>query len=609
MLADEKYISLQAEKITTFEEPPLIIGENNIKLSFEDITVEAQEIKINLETGMLESWGELTLNYKTYLLKGENLKFNLNEKEGSLNYPSGKEENIFFKGEKASFSPDKIYLKKGKFTTCNLPSPHYHVRAKEIEIYPGEKIVVKNATFYVGSIAIFWMPRYVYYLKQKESWRVLPEIGYSREKGFYARIGYVFSPFRESWGEFKINYFEKKGIGGEVNLDYLSGKKDAKVKVFYLKEKDTRKERSAGILRYKGFISTNSLLKININSLSDENVIEDYLNELSSEEKQIFPSYIALTSANDKAAFLFQIQKKVNSFEKTFEFLPRIGLNLKHSFLSQKLYLRENLELTNFQTEEGETKRIFSSFNLSYPFTLFNFYRFKPAFEWDFFLYDPEKDSFRSNALHHQRYEIFFSLEGKSKNMLHRLDTTLGYYFSEKKGAEFARELDFRETQRKEENALLLKIENKFKYKNLSFLQLDFKTGYSFLREERKFKPLEMSLLFSSEKNRFYADLSYDFQEKVFSYLHLGGEIERKNFSMSLDYTYRLEKGEFILSSFSFKPLRNVDMLLFGELGYNLATHKMEKSGYGINIKLHCLGLIVEIKDKPYYKLGGSLYI
>jgi LPS-assembly protein len=112
-------------------------------------------------------------------------------------------------------SADQLLLESGKFvmeerdggtvfvgenagvTTHDVEEPNYWVRAKQIKIYPGEKIVFNNLRLFAGETPVFWLP----YLSQPLD----------------AELGYHFVPgARTNWGPYLLNTYGIM-LGGKRN--------------------------------------------------------------------------------------------------------------------------------------------------------------------------------------------------------------------------------------------------------------------------------------------------------------------------------------------------------------------------------------------------------
>lgn len=106
------------------------------------------------------------------------------------------------------------------FSTCaellEEQVPHYHVEAKLIQYYAGDKIVSWNNRVYLNGKYTFWLPVWVMPLKREQNDL---NIGRSEVEGFYLRstYGYSLPSLNEGFwlnsGKLTANLFEKKPVG------------------------------------------------------------------------------------------------------------------------------------------------------------------------------------------------------------------------------------------------------------------------------------------------------------------------------------------------------------------------------------------------------------
>lgn len=106
------------------------------------------------------------------------------------------------------------------FSTCaelmEEQVPHYHVEAKLIQYYAGDKIVAWNNRVYLNGKYTFWLPVWVMPLKREQNDL---NIGRSEVEGFYLRSTYGYSlpamnnGFWLNSGKLSANLFEKKPVG------------------------------------------------------------------------------------------------------------------------------------------------------------------------------------------------------------------------------------------------------------------------------------------------------------------------------------------------------------------------------------------------------------
>jgi hypothetical protein len=106
---------------------------------------------------------------------------------------------------------------RGSFTTCEHPHGGYHVEARTIDVTPGDKLVARKATIFLGPLAIFYLPFLVVPLKNVNDPRrpttFLPEVGYSQIDGYYIKARLGFAPSDTYYGYYRVDYYTKRGLG------------------------------------------------------------------------------------------------------------------------------------------------------------------------------------------------------------------------------------------------------------------------------------------------------------------------------------------------------------------------------------------------------------
>ncbi len=103
-------------------------------------------------------------------------------------------------------------------TTCENPRGGYHIEAKTLDVYPGNKAVAHSATLFLGALAIFYLPVVVISLRHDPGDRrrnpgFIPLIGYSQAEGFWVKARVGFSPSDYYYGYYRVEYYTKIGLG------------------------------------------------------------------------------------------------------------------------------------------------------------------------------------------------------------------------------------------------------------------------------------------------------------------------------------------------------------------------------------------------------------
>lgn len=267
---EELDISLKAEFITyeKIEDEDLIIAKDGVEFKYQDIEIKADYLKINLTTNLLFASREVIFKQDETETNCEELTYNWKTKKiillrlkGELT-GEGIKGKVYYQGEKMENFPETTEISGGSFTTCELEEPHYHIVAKEMIIYPKDKIIARNISWYEGKIKILTLPYFLIFLDRKTQLPILPKIGQNSNDGWFAKINFNYYVNEKSYGTLYIDWFEKRGIGTGIKHfleiggeDSNSG--DASFYLYQIKEKDSDSSNITGKIDYQQNITDN----------------------------------------------------------------------------------------------------------------------------------------------------------------------------------------------------------------------------------------------------------------------------------------------------------------------------------------------------------------
>lgn len=118
---------------------------------------------------------------------------------------------------------DPIFGELIDATTCDKPDPDYLVRGQEIEVVPGQRVVIRHATFYLWGHRIITLPTFIIPLdKRPRRLRLshLPQVGRSVEEGYFAKTAFDTLIANRIPGLLRLDLMEKKGVGIGTEQDW-----------------------------------------------------------------------------------------------------------------------------------------------------------------------------------------------------------------------------------------------------------------------------------------------------------------------------------------------------------------------------------------------------
>lgn len=184
----------------------------NAWVEYEDIKLDADYLEIDFARnevtakGLADSTGQIQ-NTPIFKEKGQEYKsgemvYNFQTKKGLIKKITTQEASGYIHGETIKMaSEDVFYIKNGKYTTCNLDHPHYHVQAGKLKIINNDKIVTGPAYLAVENVPTFLATPFGYFPNQDErtSGILIPAIGSSETKGFNLMDGGYYFGFSDQF--------------------------------------------------------------------------------------------------------------------------------------------------------------------------------------------------------------------------------------------------------------------------------------------------------------------------------------------------------------------------------------------------------------------------
>lgn len=216
---------LTAEEITYDYDQEMIIARGNAELKYQDTVIRSSELRILVEEDTIESSGLTELKQGDDMLTGYGLYYNLSQEHGDFSdfrseQVSETGEPMLFTGETMEINGDVFAYKKTFFTSCDREQPHYHFTAKQVEYYPGDRIIFYRIVYYEGKYPIFYWPKLTYSLKDKESNFSESVYGYNEIDGWFAKVVYRYYLNSGGDGRLLLDLFERRGVGEGIRHNF-----------------------------------------------------------------------------------------------------------------------------------------------------------------------------------------------------------------------------------------------------------------------------------------------------------------------------------------------------------------------------------------------------
>jgi hypothetical protein len=214
----------------TTKEGQVLTFRGPVRVTYGDYVVTSDAATYREGPRIIEFTGHVTLQSPGETATGDAMSLNLRTREWRVRQgrtelaPERLQQGIlsplYLRSAQIAGAPGAVELGESAATTCDLPDPHYEIRARLIRVYPGDRLVAKGATLYLLGRRV--LPLYDVVIPLRDIYRrgaLLPEVGRSDTEGYFLKYA---RPYRASGndGLLKLDLLSKRGIGMGVDQAY-----------------------------------------------------------------------------------------------------------------------------------------------------------------------------------------------------------------------------------------------------------------------------------------------------------------------------------------------------------------------------------------------------
>ncbi|EGO62914.1 LPS export ABC transporter periplasmic protein LptC [Acetonema longum] len=190
-------IEIEADQVYFSEESGEMYARGNVKIKQNQDTILTDYIQGNTQETRIWVDGSATITQPALNLTGNGIDYNYGARTGTIRNAAGtvykdvspagdgQGRKQYISGQNIQLAPGYIVANDGTLTGCPAKIPDYHISAKKIEIWPNERIVAHDVTFWIKQTKVFKMRRYEKDLNEPES--SFPRIGYQSDNGLYIK--------------------------------------------------------------------------------------------------------------------------------------------------------------------------------------------------------------------------------------------------------------------------------------------------------------------------------------------------------------------------------------------------------------------------------------
>ncbi len=339
-----------------------VTAQGNVSINYKNSKLTCEKIAVNTETKEAVATGNIRLEDQKGIIEGESVKYNLQNKTGTINGAAFRSSPYFGRSKELDrVSESEFVVKRGYVSSCSYDHPHYRMKAKKVNFFPNDKMIIKDVVFSAGQhkqVPFLYLPKYRQSLKDPFMHvQLMP--GHRKDWGYYMLSGWRYNLAENISGRLYLDYRNKLGVAEGFGANYKEqkfGKGD--FKYYYTQERSRFFEEGqpAEFQRYfirwrhkwdidsrTNFISEYHRITDSKRVLygSDHNFLKDYFPREYEKDTQPV-SYSLLHHSFDYSSIDFLLEKRVNRWYAQTEKLPEIKYSLPSSQIYETPFYFEN---------------------------------------------------------------------------------------------------------------------------------------------------------------------------------------------------------------------------------------------------------------------------
>lgn len=222
-------MEVSADEYSVWDGSRLFVAQGNVTVRYRGALITSDALHYDSEAAYAVFSGNVFYLDDDQELTGSSLHYDLDAGVATFDgmdavlYSDGVDGPMFVRGDRVRAADGEVRIERARLTTCECTgdTPAYHFAAKELEIYPNDRIVVRSVTFYDHRVPLLYLPYLTLSLKEDTSRFDMPQIGYSERTGWYVKLTYNYVLKSGLYGALLFDYFQKLGPGGGVRHTYV----------------------------------------------------------------------------------------------------------------------------------------------------------------------------------------------------------------------------------------------------------------------------------------------------------------------------------------------------------------------------------------------------
>ncbi len=182
------------------------------KVKYQNIDLQAERVEMSLDSslvyanGVLDSLGiykgRPVFKQGKDAYESESMSYNFETQKGFIrNVTTEQQEGILYSEESKKGQNKELYLRHGRYTTCDEPHPHFYIAMSRAKVYTGKSVFSGPAWLVVEDVPLPLVIPFAYFpfTTSYSSGFIMPSYGDENSRGFYLRDGGYYFAVNDNW--------------------------------------------------------------------------------------------------------------------------------------------------------------------------------------------------------------------------------------------------------------------------------------------------------------------------------------------------------------------------------------------------------------------------
>ncbi len=296
-------VTILADRLEEVGADRLLVATGNVEITKGRSRLMADRVEINRETGDAVAQGRVVFYDGEDQLTGRRIDYNLKTGTGVV-YDSDARVAPYYRiaGERMDRLGESVYkVRRGVFTTCEDDSPTWSFRFGSGVADLEDFVYGTDASFWVKDIPLIpFVPFFAAAIRrERQTGFLFPKVGDSGRKGFSAEVPFYWAISDSADATFAPITYSKLGEGFSFENRYVLSPDQRGSESGFLMQETARHDatRGQGSLRHDWLLEPGFSVKVDLNGVTDDNVLKQYGDRLQQRSAQRVESNVFLSKS------------------------------------------------------------------------------------------------------------------------------------------------------------------------------------------------------------------------------------------------------------------------------------------------------------------------